>query len=237
MTRIYTMLIFFSITTLSLYAQGVGINTNTPDASTSLHVAGENKGILIPMTALSGATDQSTVVGAPYITGMLIYNSATVTGTNAVSPGYYYWTGSRWARMVTNINSVTMEDRGLTTKNSGGTWSAVSNTSGALRVESGNTVVVRVDWRARFSGGDGTDDVSYRIYATGSSGCTSVIGDQLDFRPSERSNEHDNFMPFSFSDTFTAPCSGNMTFRLEAQTTGSNDNIEVDDVVIVVTVY
>jgi len=345
----------------ALYAQNVGVNTNTPDASAALHVAGTNKGLLIPSIVLTGTADQTTVVGAPYPAGLLIYNSATAGG---VTPGFYYWGGSAWARVVTTANipvnnawyevgtttppdniaddiytsgkvgigtttpgaaytldvngniysgdnfmldnssstgtipfridgfsntlyviaeggsgqpatsvslrtatagssaidqviiqsdgdlemmnnnivhmpnnMVYMEDRVEQVKPSGQTWGSVSNTSPTLRVESGNVMVVNVDWKARFDGGDGTDPISYRIYATGTSGCGTIIGATLAYTPPERSNEHDNYMPYTFTDVMPVSCNGNYTFRLEAITTAANDALHVNDVVIVVTIY
>ncbi|CAN5214590.1 hypothetical protein BH09BAC1_BH09BAC1_18060 [soil metagenome] len=78
----------------------VGVNTSAPDPSASLEVGTTNKGLLIPMVSLTGATDITTVVGAPYPTRLLVYNQATAgTAPNNVWPGYYYWTGSAWIRM------------------------------------------------------------------------------------------------------------------------------------------
>src|SRR2546423_1145543 len=82
-------------------AQSVGVNNDgsTPFAGAMLDVKSSNKGILVPRVALTGTNDNTTV---PLRTeSLLIYNTTTSSGVNAVSPGYYYWNGSVWIRLVT----------------------------------------------------------------------------------------------------------------------------------------
>jgi BclA C-terminal domain len=72
---------------------GASFAQNNPSAM--LDVASSNKGVLIPRVALSSTADISTIV-AP-ATSLLVYNTATVgIPPNNVSPGYYYWTGTKW---------------------------------------------------------------------------------------------------------------------------------------------
>jgi hypothetical protein len=64
--------------TLQLYAQSVGINTPTPDASAVLDVKATDKGILIPRVILS-----STIVAAPVVaplTSLLVYTWLLLLG-------------------------------------------------------------------------------------------------------------------------------------------------------------
>lgn len=83
----------------NVFAQNVGIGTNTPDASAKLEILDANRGILIPRVSLT-ATNAATPVSSP-ATGLLIYNIATASsGTTAVSPGFYYWNGSAWVRFA-----------------------------------------------------------------------------------------------------------------------------------------
>ncbi len=67
--------------------------------SAILDAASPNKGILIPRVSLTSVTDVATIV-APAIS-LMVYNttSAGVTPDN-ISPGFYYWNGSRWTTMV-----------------------------------------------------------------------------------------------------------------------------------------
>ncbi|MEX0812536.1 MAG: hypothetical protein WD048_10000 [Chitinophagales bacterium] len=92
----------FAFICLSVFPQSgnIGINTSTPDESASLEVGSTDRGLLIPNVSLTGATDVTSVIGAPYPERLLIYNSATAgSAPNNVTPGYYYWNGSKWIRM------------------------------------------------------------------------------------------------------------------------------------------
>jgi hypothetical protein len=68
-----------------------------------LDVKSGNKGLLIPQVALTGTTDASTILSPA--TRLLIYNTA-IAGTppNNVTPGYYYWNSSAWARLSVGAN-------------------------------------------------------------------------------------------------------------------------------------
>lgn len=82
----------------------VGINTTTPDASSLLEIASTNKGFLPPRIALT-AVNSTTPITSP-ATALLVYNTATSgLGINQVTPGYYYWDGSQWIRLITTAPS------------------------------------------------------------------------------------------------------------------------------------
>ncbi len=51
--------------------------------------------MLVPRVALTGTSDVTTI--ASPATSLLIYNTATVSN---VTPGYYYWAGSAWTKVV-----------------------------------------------------------------------------------------------------------------------------------------
>ena len=91
------------LTTSSMFGQNVGISTTgaVPDASAALDISFTNKGLLLPRLALSG-TNVAAPVAAP-ATSLLVYNTATVGGANAVSPGFYYWNGTLWIRLSTGV--------------------------------------------------------------------------------------------------------------------------------------
>jgi len=83
-----------------LHAQSVGINSigALPNASSLLDVdasPGNNKGVLIPRIPLT-QTSLPSPITAP-ATSLLVYNTATA---NDVIPGYYYWDGTQWVRML-----------------------------------------------------------------------------------------------------------------------------------------
>ncbi len=89
-------------------AQNVGINGTGATAHASalldLDDAGSNnKGLLIPRIPLT-AINAAAPVTSP-ATSLLVYNTASAsTGTNAVSPGYYYWDGAKWVRFAYNAS-------------------------------------------------------------------------------------------------------------------------------------
>lgn len=84
----------------SAYSQNnVGVNTVTPDASAALDVTSANTGVLIPRLALT-ATNVAAPVAAP-ATSLLVYNTATAgVAPNDVTPGFYYWDGAQWVRLL-----------------------------------------------------------------------------------------------------------------------------------------
>ncbi|NDU95276.1 glycosyl hydrolase family 28-related protein [Spirosoma terrae] len=89
----------------SLQAQvRVGLPTAPPDGSAALEVSGgpyttgsEYRGIAPPKVALS-KTSLASPITKP-VTGLLVYNTAN---QNDVTPGYYYWEGSKWLRLTTD---------------------------------------------------------------------------------------------------------------------------------------
>lgn len=91
-----------------------GIGTSTPSPSAKLEVASSNQGFLPPRIALT-ATNAASPVTSP-ATGLLVYNTAT-TGTppNNVAPGYYYWNGSAWVAILSNITTSSISGNGTTT--------------------------------------------------------------------------------------------------------------------------
>jgi hypothetical protein len=78
-------------------SQNVSINTTgaAPAGSAMLDVNSSGKGLLIPRVTLTGTTDVTTISSAA--TSLLVYNTAS---TSDVTPGYYYWDGSKWVRLT-----------------------------------------------------------------------------------------------------------------------------------------
>jgi len=81
----------------SVMSQGVSVSpSGTPaDPSAALDLNYSDKGLLVPRVALSFISSPSPVL-AP-ATSLLVYNTATV---NDVVPGYYYWDGIKWAKLM-----------------------------------------------------------------------------------------------------------------------------------------
>src|SRR5690606_33126848 len=85
------------------YAQ-VGINTSNPVSGAMLDIDSNNKGLLMTRVSLSGINDNTTITPSE-TTGLIVYNINTAgVGSNAVTPGFYYWNGSNWVRLQ-NLNN------------------------------------------------------------------------------------------------------------------------------------
>ncbi len=84
------------------FAQNVAINSTGAAAVTSaaLDVDMANKGILIPRVALTTTAAFAPVTGTA-TTSLMVYNTATAgTAPTNVTPGYYYWDGAQWVRLL-----------------------------------------------------------------------------------------------------------------------------------------
>lgn len=77
----------------------VGVGTNNVDPSAKFQIESSNKGFLQPRVALSGTTDVATI--ASPAAGLMVYNTATAgSGATAITPGVYYFDGTKWERLV-----------------------------------------------------------------------------------------------------------------------------------------
>lgn len=80
---------------ININASGsLGINTNSPDPSSSIDLGRTNKGFLVNRVTLTGTTDTSTISNPA--TGLLVFNTAN---TSDVTQGFYYYNGSNWVRV------------------------------------------------------------------------------------------------------------------------------------------
>jgi hypothetical protein len=101
MKQLYSIVLFFVANVF--VAQNVAINGTgaAPDASAMLDVAATNRGFLPPRVALT-AINVAGPITAP-ATGLIVYNTATAgTSPNDVVPGYYFWDGAKWVRLISN---------------------------------------------------------------------------------------------------------------------------------------
>lgn len=85
----------------------VGIPTNNPNKDAVLDLNRTDgtsaKGLLFPKVALSSTTDPSPM--SAHVAGMHIWNTATVTGANGVTPGEYFNDGEKWSRISSTADS------------------------------------------------------------------------------------------------------------------------------------
>lgn len=84
------------------FGQNIGINVTgaSPDPSALLDIDAATTpslGILIPRISLQAINIASPVTSPA--TSLLVFNTVSAsTGTNAVTPGYYFWDGTKWVR-------------------------------------------------------------------------------------------------------------------------------------------
>jgi len=68
----------------------IGVQTDTPDASSALDIVSSDKGLLIPRVTLTTDLTSPNPVASP-ATGLLVYNSG-----NNQEHGFYFWSGTAW---------------------------------------------------------------------------------------------------------------------------------------------
>ena len=148
--------ILSSITYNSLKAQNIGINGTGGNAHPSAlldidAVATPSLGVLIPRIALQ-AVNLAAPISSP-ATSLLLYNTATASsGTNAVSPGYYYWDGAKWVRFNTGAtpsagwdllgNAGTIAGTNFTGTTDAVDWVIKTNNTEKMRVLSNGNVAI-----------------------------------------------------------------------------------------------
>lgn len=95
-----TLLLVTSILfTLNVFSQ-VGIGTTNIQNGVEFQIESDSRGLLIPRVALTATNVVAPVGPAPIATGVLIFNTATAgAGITAVSPGFYYWSGTEWVAL------------------------------------------------------------------------------------------------------------------------------------------
>lgn len=86
------------IASLSLNAQ-VAIGKVGVDNGAILQLESSSKGLMIPNVALSSKIDVATV-SPTNVEGLMVYNTVHLgSGSNRVSPGFYFWDASEWKRL------------------------------------------------------------------------------------------------------------------------------------------
>lgn len=107
---LYSLFAFAILLSPSVMAQQ-GFGTNTPDKSSAVDIVSTKRGLLIPRIALT-ATNAASPVTSP-ANSLLVYNTATTsTGTNDVTPGFYFWDTDHWVRFVDADGEKTVEVEG-----------------------------------------------------------------------------------------------------------------------------
>lgn len=140
---------FTTILILLIFSFGmaqIGVNTTTPNAM--MEISSTTNGFLLPRVALAGTNVAAPVVnpqGGAILESTLVYNTATVAGVNGVTPGYYYWNGTRWITFTGSSSRDWSLDgnTGITTPAIPGTYgtSLIGATENFLGTKDANDVV------------------------------------------------------------------------------------------------
>lgn len=127
-------ILFLLLISIKVFAQ-TGIGTTTPNASAKLEVASIDKGFLPPRVALT-ATNATSPVTLP-ATGLMVYN---ITSNASVIPGYYFWNGSLWMRLIVPTDNAANVTGTVAVANGGtGTTTGSITGSGALTFTAGGS--------------------------------------------------------------------------------------------------
>ena len=86
---------FMAISTVSVAQTAISTTGLAADPSAMFDITATDKGLLIPRVALT-STAATAPVTSP-LTSLLVYNTASVSD---VTPGYYFWNGSSWQRLI-----------------------------------------------------------------------------------------------------------------------------------------
>ena len=170
------------IATLSSFAQ-TGIGTTTPNASAKLDVTSTTQGFLPPRVVLTATNVFAPITGtAASASGLLVFNTNTAGN---VTPGYYYWNGSAWLRLINPTDNATNVTGTVAVAN-GGTGSSTQNfvdlttaqTVAGAKTFSGNTAV---SGSSTFTVGTGATALGGSLAVTGTSTLTgnSTVGGTL----------------------------------------------------------
>lgn len=169
----------------SFQSQNVGINPTgaIPNNSAGLDVDFTNKGVLIPRVALT-ARNSNAPIGAGIANSLLVYNTATAgTFPNNVYPGYYYWDGTQWQRLMSGaadgwqVTGNTLTGTLPNTPNefigtlNNADWIIKTNNTERMRVKSNGQVVINNTTPFAgdvFSSYAAGTDAAINGYATGS---------------------------------------------------------------------
>jgi len=138
------MLVMMICPLVGLAQVGIG-TTGVENASAKLEVKSSTQGFLPPRVELVSTSNASSPISSP-ATGLLVYNTATAgSGATAVTPGFYYYSGSAWVRLIVPTDNAANVSGTVSVAN-GGTGQTTANAAlnALLPDQSGNADKVLV---------------------------------------------------------------------------------------------
>ena len=147
-TKLYLIACGLFLATQGLFAQSVGINTDTPQGI--LDINSSTAGFVLPRVALQSTILETPVVnpqGGALAVGTTVYNTNTSSlGVNDVSPGIYAWNGTSWNLEFTRNQSELYESLlFIRTNSSAGFQNIGGLTSQTFTPEFTGTYRIKVD--------------------------------------------------------------------------------------------
>ena len=191
------VLTIFGMLSFAIAQAQVGIGTSSVNSSAKLQVDATNKGFLPPRVSLTGTGDVTTI--ATPATGLMVYNLATSgTAPNNVTPGFYYYDGSKWQRVINQQPDATVEFDKATPTTSGVAFAPniqnskdyiyVSTADGSQWTSDGTsystyTPPASTPWYLSTGTSDAGSNKTGKIYRTGNVGIgTTDPGNKLEIK-------------------------------------------------------
>ena len=148
-SKLFILVCSLSLISQGLFAQSVGINTDTPYGI--LDVTSSTQGLVLPRVSLISSTSQAPLVNpqtGSIPIGTTVYNTSTTNlGSNDVTPGMYAWDGSSWNLEFTRNQSELYEQSSLSfrTASSSGFQNVPGLTSQSFTPDYSGNYRVKVD--------------------------------------------------------------------------------------------
>lgn len=217
------VLVTMMMTSTQIRAQasfGTGTIVSAP-AGTSFYLWDNNKAMVPNQVALTSTTDAATVTPSPP-TGGLVYNLSTAgSGSTAVTPGYYYWTGSRWDRFITGPLFQSVESTGSVTATA--SWQIIPGATLTANYLAGDVVTIHYSGNFAYSTGgfgvyaivDAVPHVNNTMLAIGG------------FVRAEVNLDYSSWVPYSSTAVYVIPTTGLYTFDLRTRSVAGTAGIIV----------
>lgn len=242
----------------------VGVGTVTPEAKlhVSSSVSGDSTGIKLTqgnansliyhnssndlVIRKAGQTDQLVLdnaggvgIGTENVQATLHVAGDVIIEDGTEADGYVLTSDANGNASWQNMSSRVAEHTDFTNDSYAGNATSgfidISSTTTSMTVRPSDKVVVSANLLANINGGSGSDELIFRIVMTGVNGCGNENG--YIFTPTHLNDLRNEYIPVVFNDVFTPGCSGNVTFKIQANTANIDDNFDIDDIQLIAVRY